>query len=295
MVNAWHMLLADLKREKLLSISNLAIMTLTFLMLGVFVVVIVLSQTALRYLEQQAQLTLFFKDDYTEQNITTLKAQLEKNPKISEVTYVSKEAALKIFRDLNKDEPVVLENTTASILPASLNIKTKDLADLAKLGEQYKTVDGVESVRYFENVIQKFRLWSNVVYIVGGVLVLIFLIISYSVIVSTLRTTITSKGTELEIMKLVGATDAYVKAPLIYQGVFYGAVSSTIAATVILLLGVWLAKWGLFAKGLAFGFLPGLYVNPIVGAVVFAFVLILSGFGLGYFGSSSAIKKYLKY
>jgi cell division transport system permease protein len=287
--------MANVKKEKLLSMSNVFVMTVTFLVLGLFIGLVILSQTSLRYLEQQAQITIFFKDDFTEANILTFKSTTEKDPRVAQVTYVSKQDALKIYKELNKDQPILLENISSDFLPASLEVRAKNIADLSTLSNEYKKVDGVEDVRFFGNVVEKFRVVSDTIYIIGFSLVLLFLLISYSVIVATLRTTINSKGPELEIMKLVGATDSYVKTPLIYQGVFYGVVSSTISAIIMLLLGVWLSKWGLFSQGLAFGFIPGVYVNPIIAAAVFAFILILSGFLLGYFGSSVAIKKYLKY
>ena len=66
-------LLANLKREKMLSVSNVLVMTFTFLFLGLFIFVVVWSQTALRYLEQQVQVSVFFKDDFSEANILALK------------------------------------------------------------------------------------------------------------------------------------------------------------------------------------------------------------------------------
>jgi len=291
----WGNLKKYLEKEKLMSISNFLVMGITFLLLGLFIDTIVLSQTALRYLEDQAQITIFFKDSYTEDQILALKKNIEDDSRIASVTYVSKEEALRIFKEINKDEPVLLESISSSILPASLEIKAKNISNLDSLANEYKAKDGVEEVRFYKDVVQRFASVSRGVYIVGFVLVVIFFIISYSVIISALRTSINSRGKELEIMKLVGASDSYIKGPFIYEGVFFSIISSIAAAIMILLLGVGMDKLGIFSKGFSVGFIPGFFINPIIFSIVLAFVLILSGFILGYFGSSAAVKKYLKY
>ena len=295
MASTWTNLIGNVKREKLLSISNVLIMTITYLLLGVLIYVVALSQTAIRYLERQAQVTVFFEDTFAEPEIFGLRNKLQGDERILEVKYISKDDALKLFTEINKDEPILLESITKDVLPASLEIKTVDVADLSVMANELSGMQGVEDVRFFENVVSKFIFWSNVVYIVGMVLVVLFLLISYSIILVTLRTTINSKGVELEIMKLVGATDSYVKAPLIYQGVFFGVISALIAGTISILLGGAAGKWASLANGLSFAFLPQLTLSTTAFSFVLFGILLFSGAILGYLGSYTAVKRYLKY
>ncbi len=295
MPKVWENLKYYLQREKLMTLSHFLVMGITFLILGIFINVVVLSQTMLKYLEDQAQVTVFFKDEFGEDKILPLKDQISGDERISEVRYVSKEDALRIFKEINKDEPVLLESISASILPASLEIKTKNISDLEVLTNELKIVDGVEEVRFYKDVVQRFKSVSNVVYIIGFVLVVSFFVISYSVIISSLRTAINSRGPELEVMKLVGASDSYVKNPFIYQGVFFSVVSATSASVLMILFGLAIGKWNVFSKGLSIGFLPGFFIDPLTFSFVLSFILLISGFLLGYFGSSAAVKKYLKY
>jgi cell division transport system permease protein len=291
----WKNVHKNISKEKFLSISNIVVMTITFLLLGVFIYVIAVSQTALRYLEQQVQLSVFFKDDFGEDAIMTLRAQLENDARVSAVKYVSKEDAFKIFSEINKDEPILLQSISPSVLPASLEIKTYDISQLTPISEELTKTDGVEEVRFFKDVVQKFKTWSSVVYIIGFTLVTLFLIISYSVILNTVRTTIHSKGMELEIMKLVGASDRYVKNPLIYQGTLFGVISAAIAGLVLLLVGVAFNTSDYFSSGFTFGFLPMYFIKPLLFSVLLFVVLIASGYALGYYGSLNAVKKFLKY
>jgi cell division transport system permease protein len=293
----WNSLLLNIKRERMISISNVFIMTITFLLLGFFITLVVASQTTTHYLEQQAQITVFFKDDFNENNILQYKSNLEKDKRISFVKYVSKDEAFKIFSEVNKNEPLLLDSVSASILPASLEVKTVKLQDLATLATEFKAKDGVEEVRYFKDVIDKFKNFTTIVYVVGGILVTIFILISYSVIIATLRATINSKGVELEILKLVGASDAYVKKPLILQGIMFGLVSA-VSASILLamfLLGFIALPNHLLQTNLYLLFNPLWVVNPLGFVCTLTLLLVLSGCLLGYIGSNSAVKKYLKY
>ncbi|MFZ2664205.1 MAG: permease-like cell division protein FtsX [Patescibacteria group bacterium] len=295
MTKTWENLKYYLNKEKLMTVSHFLVMGITFLLLGIFINIIVLSQTALKYLEDQAQITIFFKDEFGEDKILPVKGNLEKDSRIGSINYVSKEEALRIFKEINKDEPVLLESISASVLPASLEVKAKNIGDLDNLTDEFKSMEGVEEVRFYKDVVSRFRSISTAVYIVGFVLVVSFFVISYSVIISALRTTINSRGQELEIMKLVGASDSYVRNPFIYQGVFFSLISAASASIVMMLFGVAMSKISVFSKGLSLGFIPGFYMNPIIFSLVLSCILLLSGFMLGYFGSNAAIKKYLKY
>lgn len=287
--------LDNIKKEKFLSLSNVLVMVITFLILGLFIVIIALSQTALRYLEGQAQVTVFFKDDYTEQSILNLKTTYSDDKRIDQINYVSKGDAFKIFSEINKDEPVLLESISENILPASLEIRAKDIKNLAPLAEEFSSIDGVEDVRYFKDIIEKFKLWSRIIYIGGFILLGIFMFVSYSVILYTLKATINAKGIELSILKLVGAADNYVKNPFVYQGMAFGILAALIAGLLIIILSIISVTTGFLSSGILLGLIYGFSINPIVFAIVVCIILVLFGGLLGYLGSLAAVKKYLKY
>ena len=196
------------KREKFLVISNLAVMTVTFLILGFFLSLSIGFQTAIKNLEEQAQVTLFFKDEYPEAQILALREQLLQDERILSVTYVSKEEAFRIFTDINKDEPILLEAVSKDILPASLEIRTQKLVSLSEVADQFKNHEGVEEVKFFRDVVDRFRYWARMISVVGGVLVAVFVALSLSIILATLRISIGSKADEIEITKLDAAFSA---------------------------------------------------------------------------------------
>ncbi len=284
-----------LKKEKTLSIANILVMIITFMILGSFVFLIFVSQSALTYLERQNQVTVFFKDDFTEKSILSLQKELEQDERISNVEYVSKQEAFTIFTELNKDDPVLLESVTANILPASLKIQAAKIENLKIIAGELAKNEGVEGVKFFEDVILTFQRIANIIYVAGFVLAGIFLFVSYSAIVITLRTYINKKGTELEILKLVGASNDYVQGPIVKQALFFSLVSAFLAS-VALGFGMWVLYYT--------GVLPGELLVPFTvdTAVGVAFlglaisgILLMSGLILGFLGSKTAVKKYLEY
>lgn len=287
--------LETVKKERILSFSNILIMTITFLVLGIFLSVVFVSQSTLTYLEQQTQVTAFFKDDFVEKDILEFKEILEQDQRISNVEYISKEEALRIFTEINKDEPLLVESITANILPASIKVQTNKIEDLEIIAEELSGSPGVEGVKFFKDVVSQFQSLANVLYIVGFVLTAIFLFISYSAILVTLRTYISRKGTELEILKLVGASNEYIQAPIISQGLFFSLISSAIASIILLGGGLAINFMGIFEEGLLVPFMSDYRINLIVFSAVLSSILLFSGLLLGYLGSKSAVKKYLKY
>lgn len=284
-------------REKFLTISVLFALTITFLVLGTFVSIFVFSQTAIKTLEEQAQITIFFKDDFPEDKIVALQDELSQDQRILQIDYISKEEAFKLFTEINKNEPLLLESISANILPASLEIKAVRVADLSTLATEFSEIDGVEEVKFFEDVIDRFKNWSTVVNVVGIVLVVVFLFISFSIVIVALRLTINSKGTELEIQKLVGASDEYVQRPLIQQGILYSVISAVIAS-VILLLVLNFGVFGPLFDGsdiVLISYLPSLRITSWMYNIILVGGLLLSAVLLGYLGSRTAVKKYLKY
>lgn len=282
-------------REKMLFALNLGAMSVTFFLTAFFIYLIAFSQTAIRSLEEQAQLTIYFKDDFTEQNILALENRIKEDERVSNVNYISKQKAFEIFSQQNVDKPIILEALSPEILPASLEVKAKNIADLDVLTQEYKTIDGVEDVEFYREVIENFKKWSYITYIVGFVLVLMLILISIAVVISTIRTNINTKGKEIEIMKLVGASNEYVQSPLIFQGIFFGAMSALISNIIATLIIIPLSMYGIFPMFISLGFLFGIKIHIFLFAMGLNLVLILLGFLLGYFGSTTGIKKYLSY
>jgi len=293
-MNNFKRIKETIKKERMLSVANILVMTITFMVLAIFLTLVFASQATLAYLEQQTQVTAFFEDEYTESDIKSLQKQLEEDGRILSVEYVPKEKALEIFMELNKDEPLLLESVSANILPASINVKTKQIGDLQVVSEELSKVQGVEGVKFFRDVVDSFKSIAKVIYATGFVLSGVFLFISYSAIVLLLRTYINRRGTELEIQKLVGASNAYVKKPIVAQGIFFSVISGVKAVLIIFLFtGIFQIIYG--PQDLLVPFSRGVTISVWIYSTVLGGIILASSYFLGLIGSSSAVKKYLEY
>ena len=285
-----------IKKDKFLSVAIIVSMIATFLILGSFITTFVFTQTAVKSLENEVMVSVYFKDDFSTQSILNLKEKLSKDVRISDVRYVSKEDAFKIFTLLNKGDKLLLESVTASILPASLELKAVNISDIETIANEMRKESGVEDVRFFKDAVNRFKMWSSIVNIVGLTVVGVFLFISFSIIVIALRLTISAKGVEISILRLVGASEDYVKKPLVAQAVMYSLLSSFIAFVLLFITLNFFVFEPLFRgeKLTILSYMPSLQIGSFLYSVVLGIFMLLSSLILGVLGSTTAIKKYLK-
>lgn len=285
-----------IKKDKFLSVAIIVSMIATFLILGSFITTFVFTQTAVKSLENEVMVSVYFKDDFSTQSILSLKEKLSKDVRISDVRYVSKEDAFKIFTLLNKGDKLLLESVTASILPASLELKAVNISDIETIATEMRKESGVEDVRFFKDAVNRFKMWSSIVNMVGLTVVGVFLFISFSIIVIALRLTISAKGVEISILRLVGASEDYVKKPLVAQAVMYSLLSSFIAFVLLFITLNFLVFEPLFRgeKLTILSYIPSLQIGSFLYSVVLGIFMLLSSLILGVLGSTTAIKKYLK-
>lgn len=285
-----------LKKEKVISLISVVAITISFTLLSFIISFLVLSNTALNLLQKQVQIRVFFKDSFTEEQIMTLKSELETDSRIQEVGYTSKEEALRIFKDLSKNDPVLQESLSTNILPASLEIRANNVKDLDALYETLSENENIESIKYLKDIKDKFNYYANIVTGVSLFITLMFFIVSFGIIISTIRINIFQKKDEIEVMRLVGASDDFIRKPFIYQGIIYSMTGSFIAGLIwfILSLVLFFSNF-LGIKDLGQVFIVG---NFKIHFLVFSFVLCLLinliGYLLGKMGSKTALQNYLQ-
>lgn len=278
-----------IRRSPYKALAAVGIMTLSFFIASVFVLTATGLQTILHYFETRPQVTAFFKDEITTEQAEGLKVKLAKTGKIKDVTYISKEEALEIYREQNKDDPLLLEMVTAKILPASLEVSTVDLSYLKEIAQILQEEPGVEEVIFQEDIVQSLHRWTSALRKVGMVLIGALGLVSFLIILIIIGMKVALHREEIEILQLLGASSWYIRAPFVLEGVFYG------------LVGAFLG-WGisylclLYSTLFLVDFLAGMPIFPIP---IFFMLLILgvellAGVLIGIFGSLLAVKRYLK-
>jgi len=241
--------LTQIKRSPFQAIAAIMIMTLTFVVISVFALLSYSSVKILQYFESAPQVIGFFKpgEDLAENQIANIKAQLEKSGKIASFRYVSTREAEAIYKEKNKDNPLLLELVDYKILPASIEISATDLKDLAALRDILQTQEGIDEVVYYEDVISSLDKWISSIKKLGLALTLYLTIESILIILVITVMRIAARREEIDILRLIGATSWFIKKPFIIEGIIYGLLGSFLAwgiSYILLLYSTpFLANW----------------------------------------------------
>lgn len=279
----------NIRRTPMQAIAASMVMFLTFLALFTFILVATGSQASLRYFESKPQVIAFFKEGTTKADVTAIENALSQEPRVTKTKYVSKEEALKIYREKNKSDPALLELVTASILPASLEISTRDPQDLQPIAEVLKKEPAVSEVIVPEDVVQTLTSITGIIRLVGSVIVGFLMVFATLVIVMIIGFKIRLKRNEIEIMRLLGASPSFIRTPFLLEGMFYG-VTGAFCAWVVTYALLW--YFTPFLQGYL-GEVKLLPVNPAFMLIILACALVAACL-VGGLGSLAAVRRYLK-
>lgn len=227
-----------MKRSPFQVLAAVMVTTMTLLVISVFSILSFGSIKILQYFESTPQVIAFFKpgEDLDDIKIANIRAQLETTGKLNDFRYVSTREAEAIYKDKNKDNPLLLELVDFNILPASIEISANELEDLAVLNEVLSNQEGVEDVVFYEDIIESLGKWIGSVRVLGGGVITYLTLESILVILVVIGMQIAVKRDEIEIQRLLGATRSFIIKPFVTAGVIYGLISSFIAWIISYLL-----------------------------------------------------------
>ncbi|MFH0749339.1 MAG: permease-like cell division protein FtsX [Candidatus Gottesmanbacteria bacterium] len=288
-----------IRRSPYQSFAAVLTMFITFLLGGIFLLTTGVSFAILQYFESKPQLTVFFMEKAGKPEADVLTTTLTATEKVASTKFVSKEEALAIYKEQNKNDLLLLEMVTADILPASLEVTAKDPRFLAELEPIIKKADGVEEVVFQKDVVDALLSWTNAIRNVGGVLAGLLAIDSLLIIMTVIGMKIALKKEEIDILKLIGASPWYIRRPFILEGGLYGLVGS---------FGAWLIIMAivLIFRNLLVSFLGSIpIIQTVLGNMLsttsllvtggFFLTMLLSGFLLGAVGSLVSLGRYIKF
>ena len=279
----------NIRRSPYQAIAAILIMMLTFLVVSFFTFLIGGSSKIVNYFESKPQVTAFFKNEAKQSDINSLENDLQSTGKVASVKYVSKDEALKIYREQNKNDPLLLDLVTADILPASLEISALKIEDLASISDTLKKSPVVQEVVFQKDVVSALTSWTSAIRKIGIALIVLLSLVSIFIMVTIIGIKISQKKEDIEIMRLIGATNWYIRWPFIFEGMFYGAIGAFFG-WLISSLALWYSTPFLasFLRGI-----PVLPVSPLVLFELLAVELLLAAC-LGAFSSFLAVLRYLK-
>jgi cell division transport system permease protein len=271
------------------ALGAILVMTLTFFIGNIIFFIALASQITLVFVESQPNVIAFLKDEATDPEVEELKSLLTSTGAVKNITYVSKEEALRIYHNLTKDDPILQEYVTASTLPASLRVSATDPTKLDVFRDILSKERAVESVTYPKDIKDKITAWSNGIR-TFGVGVIVFLILTSTIItLIVISLNISTYKDEIEIMRLVGATSSYIRIPFILEGILYGLVSAILSTLVFWLVILY------FTPPLR-DFFQNIPVLPIQLKIIGLLLVteIALGLLIGITAALGATRKYLK-
>ena len=288
-MKAFRSTLRNMRRSPYQAIAAVLIMMLTFLVVSFFTFVIYGSSKVISFFESQPQVTAFFKETAKQEDINNLEKTLQSTGKVAKMKYVSKQAALQIYRQQNKDEPLLLDLVTADILPAALEISTYKIEDLSGISSQLARSPIVDRVIYQQDVVSTLVSWTNALRRIGIVTIGLLAAVAVFIMMTIIGIKISRKRDDIDIMKLIGATNWYIRWPFIFEGALYGAVGAffgwAISSGVLIYATPFLES---FLKGIPVFPLPWTFFLELLGVeVIFAILL-------GSLSSFFAVLRYLK-
>lgn len=283
----WH----HIRRSPIQSLTALILMTFSFMLVSLFIVVNSGLSKVLVYFETKPEITIFIKDDLPQADIDNLQKDLANYQDIKEIKFISKEKALEIYKQQNKNNPMLTEMVTASILPASFEITVTDPKTLEKIYQNYATnTNVVDEIIYQKDVINSLLDWTNIIRRSGFIITIIVFIISFFSVSTIIGMKTTNRKDEIKISRLLGASKFYVKKPFLLEGIFYGLIGSFIGSILTLTL-IYFVRTSINTFFQPVVFIPN--ELSFYGFVILAQLLL--GLIIGFFSSLIGVRRYIKF
>jgi cell division transport system permease protein len=220
--------LTNIRRSPYQTLAVMLLVSITFFVGYVFSLFLYSANTVLAYFETRPQITAFFKIDSDSALAEQLGKTMEQKPYVSKVTVISKEKALQIYQEDNKKDPLLLELVTADILPASIEVSGIEATDLEKIKADLQSSPGIEEVVYQQDVVEQLQSWTKSIRYIGLGSIVVLGATSLLLIIIVTGLKVVSKRRTIQIMRIIGASRWYVRAPFIYEGMTYGFIGSLI-------------------------------------------------------------------
>jgi cell division transport system permease protein len=220
----------NVRRNGVYSVACIAVAGISLLIFGIFLLLDGSMNNLVRSFEERVGVSAYLKGSVTPSQAAILQAAVVTWPEVESVSYVSQAEAMDALkRDLAGFEDV-LTSLMVNPLPASLEIKPKSPQVASSIVQQLKTLPQVEEVQYDAAIVDRLIAFANYFRIAGILVSLLFVLSTWFLLSSSIRMTVYARKEEVEIMKLVGATDGFIKVPFIVEGIFYGLVGALIAS-----------------------------------------------------------------
>jgi cell division transport system permease protein len=275
-------------RNAAMSLAATATMTLMLLLLSGFWIVQAGLLAGLEFVEQKVQVVADLNDNATPAAVSALQTRINSMPEVAQVDYVSKEEALKRFQDSRtaQGEEDLTPYLATNPLPASLEIRLRRPDDFGVVTDALRGDPSVARVKNISDLASKVTTVTEFLRTAGlGLLAVIGAIVLF-IVINTIRLAVVGRAEEIEIMRLVGASDAFIRWPFVFEGAMVGVLGAALTLGVL----------GAAADPLGHLMFDFFRVLPIsVGTIArdVGLLVVAAGLGLGVLGAWISVRTYL--
>ena len=270
---------------------------ITLFIVGFFIIIVFDIQGVLSSIKNQVEIAVYLKDNVTDELKTYLENEIKGWDEISQVNFVSKDQALEKFKKENEGSEI-LKEIQGNPLPASFELELKSPEKVEQVALRFMDkdgnfIEGVDEVIYGQSYVQKLFSITAIVGTIAFLIIVVLLLAAIVLIFNTIRLAIHARRKEIEVMKLVGATNWFVRLPFLFEGFFEGFIGSVISVVLLYFLSNYLLIRvekaivdTMHIKDLA------ILGNNNIILYIYAGLVILGGL-LGIFSSGFALKRYI--
>jgi len=283
----------SIKINRFTHLVTIGTITFALLTFGIFIVTVINLNRIFDDWGKRIHLIAYLGKNTDAEEIKKTRERIANLPHTKNVTYVSKERALALLKESLKGQDGILENLDENPLPASLEIQLKEAykntQSLKTFVAEIKRIDTISDVEYGQEWLEKFSAFISIVKLVGVSIGAFLLLATILIISNAIKLTIYSRREEIEIMKLVGATNFFIQIPFFLEGFIQGLCGSLLALGILyvsykILISKIISDYSLYLGAFNFIFLP----QKLVIALIFFGIL------LGIFGCALSMGRFLK-
>lgn len=282
-------------RNMSLSIASISCITITLIVVAVSMVLSYNVDNMTKLIEEDFTVVSFVDNSVPESKIQEIEDKIKVIDNVESYKYKSKDEVLEEAKETDDVFKTIISGWSKEENPlqATFLIKVKDINEISKTGDEIKAIEGISLVRYGENVIQNMLKTFDMVEKVLIIIVVSLIVVTAFLISNTIKLTIFSRKKEIEIMRVVGASNTNIKIPFVVEGIILSILGSIFPILLTIYGYSYLysnSNGGVFGSYLKF--LKLVEPEPFIYFV--SILLLILGIVVGTVGSSRAVKKYLK-
>lgn len=273
-----------------LSIASILCTTITLVLVAIAIVVTVNVNHVTKDLEEELTIVVYAKEETTDEELEKIEKEIKNIKNVKTVEAKSKEEWRLEMKNYSDTLNTTLDYLEENPLLDSFIVTVENVDDLRPTALKIRDLDKIESANYGEGMVEDIISVFDIIKTVTIVMVVALIVVTAFLISNTIKLTIFSRRSEIEIMRLVGSSNISIKLPFVFEGFLLGILGSIIP--IIITIYGYLIMYEQLSKSSSFSIIE--LVKPMPFVLITSLILLVTGSVVGMFGSARAVRKYLK-